>query len=170
MHVDGFCAVLIAISAASDGLHVWGSGSDGSARRQSQARTRLGGLQTRRTAALGWWCGARAPSGSGTGSPQGSGLVSCRRAVCGARVGQRVSRQNVWNFSCYISDQYNCFFQMLSLLKRTLISKEPLTGLYFDTVAKPGDVPVSLDELLSSQQICSRRKKATTQRSLMLSR
>jgi hypothetical protein len=36
---------------------------------------------------------------------------------------------------------------MLSLLKRTLISKEPLTGLYFDTVAKLDDVPVSLDEL-----------------------
>jgi len=94
MHVDGFRAVPIAISAASDGLHVRGSGSDGSARRQSQARTRLGGLQTLRTAALGWWWGARAPSGSGTGSPQGSGLVSCRRAVCGARVFQRVSRQN----------------------------------------------------------------------------
>ena len=85
---------------AIDGLHVRGSGSDGSARRQSQARTRLDGWQTRRTVALGWWCGARAPSGSGTatirgtGSPRRSGLDSCRGAVRGARVCWRVSRQN----------------------------------------------------------------------------
>ena len=50
-------------------------------------------------------------------------------------------------FELHLSDQYIRFLQVISLLKRTLISKEPLTGLYFDTVATPDVVPVSLDEL-----------------------